>query len=414
MNGLKRDWVRAGLSTLVLTLVQASALADAAPKSEGPRDTLIFENGDTLQGKREREVSGTVYFLSDELGEVMVPWAKIRSLQTQSRFVVLENKPGVRHTVVDAARGALQVEKGALHVTPGTPPATEAGGHLAVRGERIEPGRQPIPVANAQFILDDRTFDRQVRLEPNIFAGWNGTATAGVTLVQGTENQRTYTSAVALVRAVPTVSWLATRNRTTLNFSSSYGLITQPAYTANGVAVPESSSLTSIFHADAERDQYFANRAYVLAQTAFDHNYSQGLDLQQIFGAGIGYTVIKQAAQELDLKATLQYEKQVFFSGSSGTNQNLIGSTFASNYRLKLKSGITFTQQLAFIPAFNNSRAYSANETNTFTFPLYKNLAFTLGTIDSYLNDPAPAVPPILPNSFQFTTGITYSIKSKY
>ncbi len=414
MNGKRNKWVRAGMPVLLLAAANISAWADAAPKPAGPRDTLVFENGDTLQGRLEREVSGTVYFLSDELGEVMVPWSKIRSLQTQSRYVVLENKPGVRHTVVDASRGTLKFESGALHVTPGSPPPAEAGGHLAVRGEKIEPGRQPIPAANAQFILDDRTFDRQVRLEPNILAGWNGSATAGVTLVQGTENQRTYTSAVALMRAVPTVSWLATRNRTTLDFSSSYGRITQPAYAANGVPVPQSSSLTSIFHADAERDQYLADRAYVLAQTAFDHNYSQGLDLQQILGAGFGYTLLKRTAQELDVKATLQYEKQVFFSGASGTNQNLIGSTLSGAYLLKLKDGVTFHQELAFLPAFNNSRAYSASETNTFTFPLHKNLAFTLGTIDSYLNDPAPAVPPILPNSFQFTTGVTYNVRSKY
>jgi hypothetical protein len=34
--------------------------------------------------------------------------------------------------------------------------------------------------------------------------------------------------------------------------------------------------------------------------------------------------------------------------------------------------------------------------------------------LDSYLNDPAPAEPPITRNSFQLTTGITYTIKSKY
>ena len=32
--------------------------------------------------------------------------------------------------------------------------------------------------------------------------------------------------------------------------------------------------------------------------------------------------------------------------------------------------------------------AYSVNETNTLGFPAYKNLGFTIGTLDSYLNDP--------------------------
>jgi hypothetical protein len=62
--------------------------------------------------------------------------------------------------------------------------------------------------------------------------------------------------------------------------------------------------------------------------------------------------------------------------------------------------------------------AYSANETDTVAFPAFKNFAFSLGTLDTYLND-APfgasaANPPTKPNSFQFTMGLTYVIKSKY
>jgi hypothetical protein len=72
------------------------------------------------------------------------------------------------------------------------------------------------------------------------------------------------------------------------------------------------------------------------------------------------------------------------------------------------------TQGLAFIPAYNNSAAYSANETDTFAVPAYKNLSFSLGTMDSYLNDPPVSLPPTKKNSFQFTMGLTYAIKSKY
>ncbi len=403
------------LITLCSFSVGSRSWAAPAPKpATGARDTLVFENGDTLKGKLEREVTGTIFFNSDELGEVNVPWSKVRTLRTQGGYVVLENKPGVHHSVVDAARGTLRVEEGEVHVSPGTPPPSEAKGHEMVRGERIVAGREPIPVAQAQFILDDQTFNKQVRENPNFFAGWNGSATVGITVVKGTENQQVYTSAVAITRSVPTVSWLATRNRTSADFSSSYGQITQPAYLSGGVPVAAVSTRTSIFHADAERDEYVSTRAYLLAQTAFDHNYSQGLDLQQIYGAGVGLTVLKRPVQQLDLRASLQYEKQVFLEGVAGTNQNLIGSTLSGTYALRLKRGIAFNQQASYLPAFNNTRAYTANETNALSFPVYKNLAFTVGTIDTYLNDPPVALPPVTRNSFQFTTGVTYNLKSKY
>jgi len=235
---------------LFLLFVFSSALAWClpanAPKSRptGPRDTLTFKNGDTLQGKLDREVSGTVYFQSDELGEINVPWSKIQSLHTQAGYVVLENKPGVRirHATIDASRGALSVGSNEISVSPGDAPpplrAHDANARAAHGGTIVSRGSEPIPVGDAQYILDERTFNRQLRENPDIFAGWNGSATAGVTLVQGTENQYTYTSAIALVRTVPTVDWLVTRNRMSADFSSSYGKITQPAYRSGGALIP--------------------------------------------------------------------------------------------------------------------------------------------------------------------------------
>ena len=41
------------------------------------------------------------------------------------------------------------------------------------------------------------------------------------------------------------------------------------------------------------------------------------------------------------------------------------------------------------------------------------NLSFSLGTNDSYLNDPPTSLPPTKRNSFQFTMGLTYAIKPK-
>jgi len=71
-------------------------------------------------------------------------------------------------------------------------------------------------------------------------------------------------------------------------------------------------------------------------------------------------------------------------------------------------------QGVSFIPAYNNMRAYSAMENNTFAFPAYKRLSFSLGTMDSYLNNPPASLPPTKRNSFQFTMGLTYAIKSAY
>jgi hypothetical protein len=381
--------------------VFAADPATSKKKDTSPPDVIAFSNGDQLTGKLLREVSGTVVFQSDIVGEVSVKWDKIKKLRTSGKFVVLRHDVGV-HTV----RNATHIPQGII---------TVADSQIEVRPENTTATVPPIPVTKAQYIVDQATFNKQLRENPNFFTGWNGSVTAGATIVQATQNQYTFTGEIALARIVPTVLLLNTRNRTTINYSQSYGKITSPAYIASdGTFVPSSYTKSSIYHADAERDQYFSTRFYALVQTAFDHNFSQGLSLQQIYGGGIGWTAIKHPNQALDFKATLQYEKQEFYAGATGTNQDLIGSTFAGTYMLKLPKSIIFNQQVSYLPAYNYPRAYSATESNSLVFPFYKNLSFSVGTNDSYLNDPPPSKPPTRRNSFQFTTGVTYTIHSRY
>lgn len=391
----------------------AFCAAQAKPAPNPAPDVLVLSNGDTLHGKLVNEIGGKVTFHSDPLGDIAVSWDKIKELHAAEPFAVLDSrvKPPAKHSKISIATGKIDATSEAVVLQP------ESG-----------PPLPPIPLKDAQFIMDAAALDKQINHEPGFFTGWNGAATAGATLVTASTNQYTFAGGVGLVRTVPTVPWLNPRNRTSADFSGSYGKITQPAYTipADPTAAPPTPAIpvaavvtkSAIAHFDAERDEYFSPRLFALGQTVFDHNFGQDLSLQQIYGGGIGWTAIKKPKQQLDLKGTIQYEKQAFMNGSGGTDQNLIGSTFSAGYLLHLKL-FNFLQTLAYIPAYNDFAAYSATETNTFAFPAYKNLGFSVGTLDSYLNDPpivvlSPTQAPVKRNSFQFTMGFTYAIKSKY
>jgi hypothetical protein len=382
---------------LMLAAMPLCLLGQSADQSKGP-DTLVLSNGDTLHGKLVQETNGAVTFHSDPLGDLSLSWDKIKELHTSEIFAVIpkDMKKRGRREALNLPKGTVDEADGLVTMRP------EAGATIA-----------PIPVKNAQVIVDAPLLDKELNHEPGFLAGWTGAATAGATLVSATQNSYQVAGSVGLVRTVPMVTWLDPRNRTSVDFAASFGKITQPAYTSGGVFTAATTTKSSILHFDAERDEYFSPRMFALGQASFDHNFSQDLDLQQIYGGGLGWTALKTPTQEADLKATMQYEKQLFITGSSEANQNLIGSTFAANYLLKLKL-VTYTQAAAFIPAYNNMRAYSATETNTFAFPTYKDFAFSVGTLDSYLNDPPATAPPTKRNSFQFTMGLTYAFKSKY
>jgi len=387
------------LSLIVAAMPLRGAAAKAPAEDKTPEtDTLVLKNGDTLHGKLMQEVNGVVTFHSHPLGDLTIKWENIRELHAAEGYAVFDKAVKAR------GRKGRNLPTGTIDM---------ANGAVSVHPANQQPAVAPIPVKNAEFIMDRAELDKQLNHEPGFLTGWNGAATAGATLVSATQNQYTVSGSVGLVRVVPTVEWLDSRNRTSADFSGSFGKITQPAYTSGGVFTPASTTKSSISHFDAERDEYFSPRFFVLGQTAFDHNYGQDLNLQQIYGGGVGWTALKTPDQEADLKATMQYEKQDFISGVSSGNQNLIGSTFAANYLLKLKL-VTLTQEVQFVPSYNNERAYSAQETDTFAFPAYRNFSLSLGTLDSYLNDPPATEPPTKRNSFQFTMGVTYAFKSKY
>ncbi len=366
------------------------AIAEDPPKSQPPKtspDIIIFANGDQLTGQLQRVIDNNVTFHSDMAGDITVPFDKVKELRSSRQFAVIYKNQKIHRKTVerDLPFGTVSIEDKTIQVHPETGPQP-----------------QSIPFSNVSDVIDSKTFLEEVQHEPSIFSRWIGTLTLGSADVQATQNNTSFSGGVALARTIPNVTYLPTRNRTTINFTGSYGKLTEPG---------NPTVKTAIYHADSERDQYFSERFYGLGQVAFDHNFSQSLDLQQIYGGGIGWTAIKNRRNQLDLKGTVQYEKQVFLQAIAGTNQDLIGSTFSGNYLSKLPKNMLFTQQLNYLPAWNHPRAYSANEVNSLSIPLYKQLSLTVGTIDSYLNDPAPTVPPTKRNSFQFTTGVSYTVR---
>ena len=381
----KRTW------WFVSVLLLGCALACAAQQAPSDPDVLVLSNGDALHGKLVSALDGKVTFHTDALGDVSVSWEKVKELHTSGKFAVLDKSVKIR-----GKEQAAQIHLGTVNVENQSIQRQGANAPVA------------FPVASAPYIVDEATLNEQVYHRPSFLAGWNGSATAGATTVAATQSQFTFAGALGLMRVVPTATWLSPRNRTSVAFSGSSGKITTPG---------SPDVKTEIFLVDAERDQYFSRRFYALAQVAFDHNFAQLLSLQSIYGGGIGFTAISTPVRTLDFKGTIQYERQQFLAPpgalTAKPSLDLIGSTFAVNYMEKWKLA-TFSQELAYVPAYNTPSAYSAYETNVLSFPVYKNFSFSLGTLDSYLNNPPVSVPPTKRNSFQFTMGLTYAFKSQY
>lgn len=358
-------------------------------------DVIVFNNGDQLTGKFERGVGDSILFKSDAVGEVTIPMGKVKELKSSSNFVVLRKDEKVTRTPKPAE--AITVENGS--VTQTTPSGNA----------------ETIPSKNVGYIIDGTTYDKELNGHPGFFRGWDGAVTGGATVLQSTSYGQTYTAALNLFRDIPSVAYLPPRTRTTFNLLETYGKLTQPVV-PNPTNLPVSAAKTSIFHTDFEHDKYLSPRFYILGGLSYDHNFAQGLNFQQIYGVGAGYTVLKSAVQQFDVKADIHYEQQKYIQPVQPAppaaqfpltpDQNLIGSTFGEAYKRALPGKIQLTHSGTYIQSWNNTNAWSAIGSLGLALPVYHRFSLSVNLLDNYLNNPAFGYNK---NSLQFVTGVTYN-----
>lgn len=363
----------------VLTTFNLYGQTSASPPAG--TDVLIFTDGEKLIGHLESATSASVVFKSDMAGTVTLDWSKIQELRSSEKFAAIPKNVKLRHR-----EDANTVPQGTLSMT---------GQQLQVNtGVQAVPNA--LPLRDVSNVVTEADFQRAFE-RTSFWKGWKGGATAGVSITEATQKNQTFTAAVNLVRSVPAVTWLDLRSRTILGFNEAYGKLTQPGSPA---------LKTSLFHAGAEQDWYLSSRLFVFGQAIFDHSFSQGLDLQQTYGGGLGFVVFKREKQELDFKASLDYIDYQF--ANSSLNKHLFGSIFGETYVRTFTHGILLNEEAGITPAWTDTSAYSAFASAALTFPVYRHFGLTLGALDNFLNIPPPG---FKKNSFQFTAGATYSFQ---
>ncbi|HEX6770890.1 MAG TPA: DUF481 domain-containing protein [Acidobacteriaceae bacterium] len=385
---------------MLLPAMFASPVAGAQDKDKAKKapgvDVIVFTNGDQLTGTLKSEGGGSVTFESDMTGTQTIPWENIKSLKTGSKFAVIGSNEKLK-----VGKPAPQVPVGTLNVENDQVSVSGVGGEV-----------KNVPTKDATYIVNADDFQKAISHEPGFLHGWVGAIALGATLVESTQTAETLTGSIGLVRAQPGVDWLEPRNKTTFDASATYGLLSQPFIPGVQSA---SSARTNILHGDIERDQYITPRLYYLFDASADHNIGSGLQVQQIYGAGLGYSVIKEELQTLDVKGDIHYQRQLFYPSvdfPSGQTLNLIGATIGEDYMRKLPKSLVFNESATVLPAFNTPAnqpsAFSALIVAGLVFPVYKNFSFTFGSQDNFVNNPPFGYKK---NTFQLTFGLGYAIK---
>ncbi len=383
----------AALALIALPMLFTSIRAAGQTAPNPAADEITFTNGDKLTGKVIKESGGVVIFQSDMAGgaTLSVPWSQIKELHSSKRFAVIRNDQ------------KLRVGKPAPQVPIGT--VSYSDNQISVAPFKAETVN--IPAEDAAYLVDGSDFEKAIGHEPSLLHGWTGSGTIGASILEATQTSKTFTGAIGLVRFSPGVDWLAPRNRTIFDATASYGSVKQPAVGTT----PASSAKSNILHGDIERDWFLSSRLFALVDASADHNIGSGLLLQDDFGGGAGYAVIRQPVQTLDVKADIHFERQEFYPagpGIPGVSLNLVGLSAGEIYMRKLAHGMVLTESGVVQPAFNHPSAFTAQFIAGLVFPVYKNFGFSLGAQDNYLNNPPFGYKK---NTFLFTAGLNYTFK---
>ncbi len=360
-------------------------------------DTITFTDGEQLAGKLISVLAGNVTFHSDVLGNVTVPLAKVKTIHSAHSFAVVEKN---QHTISKAAAqkipvGSVAFENQSVLVTP------------------AHAEEKSYPATQIGSLIDADSFHRELNGDSDLLYGWAGSITLGATLVASTNSAQTYTGSVVLARSIPTIAGLPPASKATLNLNGTYGLAkSDEVIIDGGVYQAPSISKTDILHGDTEYDRYVSPVIFGLVNASADHNFGNGLRLQQAYGAGIGWSPLKAPKNTFDLKAALQYQQQQFYNGlTSGLGTptiNLISALLNESWARSFSHGVKFNESVTLTPTFNIVEAYSAVGSASFVFPIYKKFNFTISSTDNYLGDPPQG---FHRNSFQFTSGVTYVFK---
>jgi hypothetical protein len=400
----------AGLSIfLFVTLVGVAQSPKTSAKSIAAKEPQIKEeltlkNGDRLTGQLLNSTGTEIKFKSDLAGEVTVEWANVTELKSDREFAVIPKDIKNSRDSAAVPQGAIKIHEKEIVVSP-TVPGKSGESAAPAKSEKESASNKEvlsdteIATSKIGFIVDDGSYQKEIHRKIGLTSGWDGHVTTGSTTIFSTQNSFLLALSASFRRSVPSVSWLDPKLRTTFDFNLSAGKTTQ---------VGDPDTYTNIFHVGAERDEYFSRKGYYLQVTSFDHDYSQGLVLQQIYGGGVGATLLKTEHQEFDVTADLHYEGQQFNATAdvSELNLHLIGSSLTEAYSRKWGK-LSFDEKLAADIAWNNASAFSASANSSVRMPVYKKLGFSVSVIDNFLNNPQVGYKK---NSLQFSTGFAFSL----
>jgi putative salt-induced outer membrane protein len=311
-------------------------------------ETLHFKNGDRLTGEWVRVDAKEVIFKSEALGEVTIPTAKLQSFESsRTAMALLKGGRTVRGKLALSASGNWELDRG--------------------------DAREPVAAKQIQAIYPQETFEKSVsKVHPRPWQGWKGTTSLGYSLLRGDARTNTLNVGLNATRHQPSLSGLPERFRTDVFVNALF---------SGSRSLDGNSTSTNTVSSGVRQDFLFTSTNFVFLLGQLDHISTQGLDLRQTYGTGVGRDLLHKPHVSLS-----------FLGGTTVVQEAYQGDVYRQNAegllgqksQIKLLPNVGVSTSLSFYPNITDGGQYRVEGNTVLSTKVTHHISFTTGLTDLY------------------------------
>jgi len=266
-------------------------------------DTVIFNNGDQLQGKLVSMDKGSMVFQSSALGKVTIKMDQVRSFSTDDATTLNFVDGTVVNQPVQIGEGRTVELSGGDVVSARSVPVTSIT------------GINPPPIE------------------------WNGQVTVGFTLDRGNTNSQDASVDMTAKRETSV-------DRITLDAEYYEKREENPA-------TGDDFSSKRKFLLGGHYDYFIADGYYVYGNVTAQKEATANIDLRLNIGSGLGYRLINNDITEVDLEAGLSWVNESYSDATA--DKDYVALRTAWNIEHKFTDATTFFHYGEWLPSLENS-----------------------------------------------------------
>jgi len=334
-------------------------------------EQVSLKNGDHLSGDIVSMDGKKLVIKTTYAGNVSIDWSEVSQFSSDKDTLVVTkaDKQLVSGTVTSEGENVLIATAGGVQTIPRTDVATM---------------RSP---------ADQAAYEKS--LHPGIMEGWAGGGSLGFALARGNSQTTNLALGFNAARKTTKDTWTVIAN--------------QLYSTDNKLNATTANSFIGLIR----YDRNIAKRWFIYGVFSGMYDELQDLNYRFLPGAGIGFHAIATARTTLDLLGGFGYTRESYYDG---TINNLATGTLGDEFVYKITKSTTFTQNLYYLPSFNNPDPssgvsnYRVNFTAGLATKLNGWLTANANFLDQYVSQPVSGNNK---NNVILTTGLGFTFGGK-